>query len=55
LGYSVGPWIGGMLFDAFAGRPLGLWGGVSVFGLVAAAGFLLLRRSGRIPERQQDG
>jgi predicted MFS family arabinose efflux permease len=48
LGYSLGPWIGGMLFDAFDTSPLALWGGVSIFGLVAATGFLLLDRFGNI-------
>jgi predicted MFS family arabinose efflux permease len=48
LGYSLGPWIGGVLFDAFEASPLVLWGGVSGFGLLAAAGFLLLGRFGRV-------
>ncbi len=50
LGFALGPWIGGMLFDVFETRPLALWGSVACFGLAAAIAFVLLGRFGRIPK-----
>ena len=43
-GWSLGPFVGGLLFDAFKVEPLLLWGGVASFGIISAIGFLVLRR-----------
>lgn len=47
FGWSVGPFLGGLLLNAWMGRPLALWSAVAGFGLVAAAGFWSTR--GRFP------
>lgn len=39
LGWSAGPFIGGFLLDAYATRPLILWGAIAGIGVVAALGF----------------
>jgi MFS family permease len=48
LGWSAGPFIGGLLLDAYGGTPLLLWGAIAAIGLVAAIGFSV---SGRCCER----
>ncbi len=48
LGWSTGPFIGGLLLDAYGGTPLLLWGVIAAIGLVAAIGFSV---SGRCYER----
>jgi hypothetical protein len=48
LGWSTGPFIGGLLLDAYGGTPLLLWGAIAAIGLVAAIGFSV---SGRCYER----
>lgn len=48
-GWSTGPFIGGFLYDAYAGTPLALWGAIAGIGLAAALGFeLTLRRNRRV-------
>jgi MFS family permease len=44
FGWSVGPFIGGVLLDAWMNRPVLLWGAVAAFSTVAAAGFLRYRK-----------
>ena len=44
LSYSLGPFIGGMLFDRFSGQPPILWGSLAVAAIVSAVGFVFLRR-----------
>ena len=39
LGWSLGPAIGGVLFDHLVDTPLLLWGIISAIGLIAALGF----------------
>jgi len=39
LGWSLGPAIGGVLFDRFVGAPITLWGIIAAIGVVAAIGF----------------
>jgi len=39
LGWSAGPFIGGLLLDAYATTPLALWGAIAGIGVVAALGF----------------
>jgi len=39
LGWSLGPFVGGILFDAMSGAPPALWGILAAIGLVAAVGF----------------
>ena len=41
LGWSLGPFLGGVLFDRLAGSPLLLWSMISAIGLVAAFGFYM--------------
>lgn len=43
LGWSLGPFIGGLLLD-FAPDPVILWLGVSLFGLIGAAGYFWLNQ-----------
>jgi MFS family permease len=42
-GWSLGPFVGGILYDAFRTEPFLLWGGVAMFAIVAAIGYLSLR------------
>jgi len=39
LGWSAGPFIGGLLLDAYATTPLALWGPIAGIGVVAGLGF----------------
>lgn len=41
LGWSLGPFLGGILFDHLAGMPIVLWGIIALVGVTAATGFLL--------------
>lgn len=49
LGWSVGPFVGGLLLD-FAPNPTVLWLGVSVFGILGGLGYL--RMNARYPENR---
>lgn len=42
-GWSLGPSVGGVLFDSFNAQPFLLWGGVSSFAILSAAGYFSLR------------
>lgn len=44
VGYAVGPFLGATLFDCWPGRPLLLWGTLSLLGVAAASGYVLLAR-----------
>ena len=46
LGYSLGPFLGGILYDRLAFTPVVLWGTIAVIGVVAALGFMLTQRHG---------
>jgi MFS family permease len=41
LGWSLGPFIGGILFDHLTGQPVALWGIIAGIGVIAALGFML--------------
>lgn len=41
LGWSLGPFLGGVLFDRMAGQPVLMWGMIASLGAVAAVGFSL--------------
>jgi MFS family permease len=43
LGWSLGPFLGGILYDRLAGAPLVLWGIIASLGIVAAVGFATMR------------
>lgn len=45
FGWSLGPFIGGMLIDFMAEMPLLLWGILSSFGLLAAIGYFILDKT----------
>jgi predicted MFS family arabinose efflux permease len=40
IGWSLGPFLGSQLFEAYAGRPVTLWAMLSFFALMASVGFL---------------
>jgi MFS family permease len=42
-GWSLGPFVGGILYDAFNTDPYLLWGGVSLFAIVSAIGYFAMR------------
>jgi MFS family permease len=42
-GWSLGPFVGGILYDAFNTEPYLLWGGVSLFAIVSAIGYFAMR------------
>jgi MFS family permease len=44
LGVSLGPFIGGMLLDAFVGNNFAIWGTIGAFAVIAALGFFLWGR-----------
>jgi len=48
FGWSMGPFVGGILMDAFVGVPYLLWGGIAVFAFISALGYLMLK--GRMNE-----
>jgi len=39
LGWSAGPFIGGLLLDAYAMTPMALWGPIAGIGVLAGLGF----------------
>ena len=41
LGWSLGPFIGGVLFDRLTGQPVTLWAIIAAIGVTAALGFML--------------
>ncbi len=43
LGWSLGPFIGGILFDRLIQAPVILWGIIALIGVTAAVGFLTMR------------
>ena len=42
-GWSLGPFVGGILYEAFNTEPFLLWGGVAIFAIVSAIGYFSLR------------
>ena len=42
-GWSLGPFVGGILYDAFKMEPFLLWGGVAIFAILSAIGYFALR------------
>lgn len=50
FGWSMGPFVGGILMDAFVGVPYLLWGGIAAFAFLSALGYLLLK--GRMNEEK---
>ena len=44
LGWSLGPFLGGVLFDRLETAPILLWGAIASIGLLAAAGFAVTQR-----------
>jgi predicted MFS family arabinose efflux permease len=54
IGFSLGPLIGGVLFDAYRGQPFTLWAVLSSFGAAAAVGFALLGLLRGVPRRTED-
>jgi len=52
LGWSLGPFVGGRLFDASPGAPFMLWGIIAAIGVAAAAGFAVTTVDRRIVERK---
>ncbi len=42
-GWSLGPFVGGILYDAFRSQPFLLWGGVAMFAIISAIGYFSLR------------
>jgi hypothetical protein len=40
VGWSMGPFLGSQLFEAYAGRPVTLWAMLSFSALMAGIGFL---------------
>lgn len=45
FGWSLGPAMGGVLYDGLSGTPLGLWSAVAGIAMLSVVGFLLLERS----------
>ncbi|HTY47163.1 MAG TPA: MFS transporter [Methanomassiliicoccales archaeon] len=43
FGWSMGPFVGGVLMSAFVTVPYLLWGGISIFAFASAIGYMLLR------------
>jgi MFS family permease len=46
LGWSLGPFLGGILYDHLALTPAALWGIVGGLGVIAALGFMITQRHG---------
>jgi len=53
LGWSLGPFLGGMLYDRLFGSPLLLWALISSLAFIATAGFAVSRRLARALDGQQ--
>ena len=49
LGWSLGPFIGGLLFDALHPLPIAMWGIIAAIGVTAAAGFAFTFRTALKP------
>ena len=49
LGWSIAPFIGGILLDTFPGKSLSIWAIISLFGLAAAAGYYWIKN--KIPAK----
>ena len=47
LGWSLGPTLGGVLFDRLVGTPTVMWGIIAALGLIAASGFWMTFRDSR--------
>jgi len=47
LGWSLGPFVGGVLFDVLHSTPIALWGIIALIGVAAATGFGTTTRSTR--------
>lgn len=45
FGWSLGPAVGGVLYDGLHGTPLGLWSAVAAIAMLSVVGFLLLERA----------
>ncbi|HVO77452.1 MAG TPA: MFS transporter [Methanomassiliicoccales archaeon] len=43
FGWSMGPFVGGILMDAFVGVPWMLWGGIAMFAFMSALGYFFLK------------
>lgn len=50
FGWSMGPFVGGLFMDAFVKVPYLLWGGISMFAIASAVGYLALRK--QMPEEK---
>ncbi len=46
IGWSLGPFVGGVLFDALNATPIALWGIIAAIGVIAAIGFGMTTRVG---------
>lgn len=53
LGWSLGPFVGGILFDALNAVPVALWGILAAIGVTAALGFGATTQSRRIAGRKE--
>ncbi len=49
FGWSIGPLVGGVLYDSLVSSPILLWGSISAISLLSAAGFMWLSKI--IPRR----
>lgn len=50
FGWSAGPFLGGVLLDAFPNSPAAMWGIITSLAFAAAAGFLVWGRKAAAPE-----
>jgi MFS family permease len=55
LGWSLGPFVGGILFDVLYTTPVALWGIIAAIGVTAAVGFGTTTRGRRIARRKEAG
>jgi hypothetical protein len=44
FGWSVGPLVGGVLYDTLVTTPMVLWGSIAAISLLSAAGFMWLSK-----------
>jgi MFS family permease len=44
FGWSLGPLVGGVLLDTLPGRPMMVWGAITLLAFLAVLGYLDLRR-----------
>lgn len=54
LGWSLGPFVGGILFDALSGAPVALWGIIAAIGVTAAVGFAATTRDRGMKDRKEE-